>query len=82
MTRRNAMSETKEESARDQRTHECLELLQSSLKHWSQYVVDASRLAWRWNFDAGAWTDAYATMWRDFAKDVDEVMKRVPAEKK
>jgi hypothetical protein len=71
------MSDTKEE-----RTHECLELLQRSLKRWSQYAVDASRLASRWNFDPGEWADAYAKMWRDFAKDVDEVMKGVSPERK
>jgi len=71
------MPDTKEE-----RTHQCVELLQRSLERWSQYVIDASRLASRWNFDAGDWADAYARMWSGFAKDADEVMKSVSAERK
>ena len=67
---------------KDERTHQCLELLQRSLERWSQYAVDVTRLASRWNFDAGEWAEAYTKMWRDFAKDVDEVMKRAPAERK
>lgn len=76
------MSDTKEEPKRDDRTHYCLELLQRSLARWSDYAVDASRLAWRWNFDAGEWANAYARMWRGFAEDVDEVMKAASAERK
>jgi hypothetical protein len=82
MTRRDAMDDPKEERPRDERMHQCLELLQRSLARWSQYAVDASQLAWRWNFDAGEWADAYAKMWSGFAKDVDEVMKGVSAERK
>jgi len=76
------MDDPKEERPRDERMHQCLELLQRSLARWSQYAVDASQLAWRWNFDAGEWADAYAKMWSGFAKDVDEVMKGASAERK
>jgi len=71
------MAETK-----DERTHYCLELLQRSLGRWSDYAAETSRLAWRWNFDAREWTDAYVKMWRGFTQDVDEVLKGVSPERK
>jgi len=76
------MADPKDEGARDERVQQCLDLLQRSLARWSTYAVEASRLAWQWNFDAGEWTKAYATMWRGFAEDVDKVMKGASAERK
>jgi len=76
------MSDTKEEHARDERIQQCLDLLQRSLARWSEYAVEASRLAWQCNFDAGEWANTYGKMWRGFAEDVDKVMKGVPTERK
>jgi hypothetical protein len=69
-------------ASRANRLNRGVDVLQNSVRRWSDYASETAHLAARGNLNPGAWVKIYSDMWQGLASDVGDLTKLVFAEGK
>ncbi len=61
--------------ARDRRIHRSVEVIERSIRRWSDYAADTTRRCVQGNLAPGDWVRGWADLWSGVAHDVEDLVK-------